>query len=85
MGVSFLAFMVVIGAGTGISSTQSLLTNASIMTLWNMINGIQVYLMIPLIGPELPENIYNFIIGLDFAMCSFSFVPINAISPFKDI
>ena len=48
-----------------------------------MIHQFQMYLLLPLLGAHIHDNVVQFIVGMDFAMFSFNFLPTYKLFGFK--
>ena len=56
---------------------------ASSQGLFSMIHLFQMYLLLPLLGAFIHANVMQFIVGMDFAMFSFSFLSMDSLLPVK--
>jgi hypothetical protein len=64
-----------LGIGVGASIISAALTTSSPQAAFSMINQFQMLLLLPLIGAYIPLEIIHFIVGMDFALFSFDFIP----------
>jgi hypothetical protein len=60
----------VVSSVAGMSSSQG---------LWSMINQFQMYLLVPIIGADIADDVLEFLEGMEFALFSFSFIPFEKI------
>jgi hypothetical protein len=65
--------MLAIGIGANVAS--AILTSSSPQGAFSMINQFQMLLLLPLIGAHIPFDIVQIIIGMDFTLFSFNFIP----------
>ena len=56
--------------------TTSMVSGGSPQSLWAMINQFQFFMLYPMIGAYVPDNIVNFLQGVDFCLFNFNFIPI---------
>jgi hypothetical protein len=54
-------------------------------TGWSMVNQLQLYLLLPLVGVDLPDKILDFVFGLEMSMFSFDFLPSQDIFGVKNL
>ena len=71
------------GTSAGLSVASSMLNGGSISGAFSVFNQFQLFILLPLIPKHFPEKVTNYILGLDFAMFSFDFIPHEDI-PFFD-
>jgi hypothetical protein len=64
-----------LGIGVGASIVSAALTTTSPQGAFSMINQFQMLLLLPLIGAYIPLEVIYFIVGMDFALFSFDFIP----------
>lgn len=57
------------------SGAVSMVTLASPSGIYSLINQIQLHILLPLLPAYFPSKVGDFIIGLDFSMLSFNFIP----------
>jgi hypothetical protein len=76
---------VLLGIGVGVGITSAFLTSSSPQSAFSMINQFQMLLLLPLIGTYIPDEIVKLIVGMDFAMFSLAFIPIDQIPGFSYI
>lgn len=65
-----------LAAGVAFSAGAAFSSLASPQSAFSMVNQFQLILLIPLITKYLPTDILLFILGMDFTMLSFDFIPI---------
>jgi hypothetical protein len=65
--------------------TISISTLTSPQGVWSSINFLQLLMLIPLSEAYLPNNVLNYLYGVDFTLFSLSFIPIEKISVLNDI
>jgi hypothetical protein len=55
-----------IAAASSVSLASSLLSHTNPQALWALINQFQFYILLPIVGPDIPAKIIDFLEGLDF-------------------
>ena len=63
--------------------TTSLVSGGSPQSLWAMINQFQFFMLYPMIGAYVPDNIIDFLQGVNFCLFNFNFIPIPKSGPYK--
>ena len=66
----------VFGATTILSSVMSVSSSQGSFSLLNL---LQLFILLPMIGKYLPPKIIAFILGMDFSLFSFDFIPFEDI------
>jgi hypothetical protein len=75
----------IVGVGATIGISVSVATMTSPQGLWCMINLLQLLMLLPLTGAYIPNNVLNYIYGMEFAMLSLNFIPIDNIIGVKQV
>jgi len=73
------------GTAVGLSVMSSILNGGSINGIFSVFNQFQLFILLPLIPEHFPEKLINYILGLDFAMFSFDFIPHEDIPFFETL
>jgi hypothetical protein len=74
------AILSVVGVGVGACVAAAVVSASSPQAAFSMINALQLVLLLPLIGTYLPDQVVQFIIGLDIVMLNPSIISLNNIS-----
>jgi hypothetical protein len=69
--------MVAASAGVGAALAAS---GASFQSMFASVNQFQMFMILPLIGAEIPDDILFFLQGFSFASLNFDFIPKPTIS-----
>jgi hypothetical protein len=69
--------IVAIGVALGVGAAT--LSMSSPQGAFSMLNHIQLFILLPMIGAYLPKTVIDLITGMSFAMFSFSFIPFEKI------
>ena len=72
-------------ATAAMSILLSQLTNSSPQSSFSLLNLLQLYLLLPLIGPYIPDDVINFLSGLDITLISFYFFKIEDSNMFSSL
>ena len=72
----------VVATGASIGSISAILSTSSSQGAWSSINQFQLYLLVPLIGATIHENVLMFLEGFRFSALSFSFINFDWIPGF---
>jgi len=73
------------GTAAGLSVASSMMSGGSISGAFSVFNQFQLFILLPLIPEHFPEKVANYILGLDFAMFSFDFIPHKDIPFFETL
>ena len=69
-----------VGAGVAVGSTTSILSATSTQGAWASINQFQLYLLVPMLGIYIHQDVLDFLKGFGFAFFSFSFLRVEEFS-----
>ena len=72
----------VVAAGASMGSISAILSTSSSQGAWSSINQFQLYLLVPLIGATIHENVLMFLEGFEFSAFSLSFINFDWIPGF---
>ena len=64
-------------------TASSLLSMSSNNSIWSIINQYQLFLLLPLMGAYMSDDVIKFITGQDFTILPFSFNQVSKKSAFK--
>ena len=70
---------VAMGSVAATSASVSVIAGSTPQSLWSMVNQFQFYLLIPLVGAQVPDAVIEFLEGLDFVFFNFDFIEIPPI------
>jgi hypothetical protein len=66
-----------LGITMGVNTSVSIMVVASPNTVWDLLNSIQLFLTLPLNGAYLPDEVLDFVTGIDSALLNLKFIPID--------
>jgi hypothetical protein len=70
-------FQSVVAIGIAISLGASALSMSSPQGAFSIINQLNLFILLPMIGAYIPSKVIQILLGMNFAMFSFSFIPIE--------
>jgi cysteine-rich repeat protein len=73
------ASVAIVGVGAVLSSVSSIAGSSGTQGAFKMIHLYQLYILLPMIGAFMPNEIINLILGNEIVLFSFSFLSINDI------
>jgi len=79
-----IATQVIVGIGTSVAILGSILSMSSPNSLFSLFNQFQLMILLPMIPKYFPGKLTDFILGMDFALFSFDFIPYDWI-PFLNV
>ena len=62
---------------TVLTSISTITGGGSLSGCFNLLNQFQLYIILPLVGRDMPKTLINFIMGTDFALFSFDFISLR--------
>ena len=68
-----------------ISSLVNMMNMTSTQSVFSLFNAIQLFLLLPLIGTHMPDEVIRLLINLDFCLCSFSFLSLKSNNEFEKV
>ena len=68
-----------VAAGVSMSIAVSLSTMSSPQGAFSMLNQFQLFILLPMIGAYIPQNVIEVILGMDLAMFSFDMIPFDKV------
>ena len=74
-----------VGAGVAVGSTTSILSATSTQGAWASINQFQLYLLVPMLGIYIHQDVLDFLKGFGFVSFSFSFLRFEEFQYIKPI
>jgi hypothetical protein len=75
----------IVGVGVLCASFASFLTGTSPQGAWSMINQIQLFLLLPILVDSMPNDVSNFIYGMEKFSFSFNFIPYKDLSFIQNV
>jgi hypothetical protein len=63
--------------GMTVNALFSIVFKTSAQSMFSFFNIMQLYLILPLLGAFMRYEVINFLVGLSFSLCSFSFLSIE--------
>jgi hypothetical protein len=76
---------VILALGIAVSAVYSFITYSSSQGAFSTINQYQLYILLPMIGAYMPNEIINYLLGNKLVLFSFSFISINDFSIIRDV
>ena len=73
-----------IGVTMGLAAAISILNKVSPIGIWSIINLFQMLMLLTLTGAFIPQMVRQYLIGMDFVLLSFNFIPLIKVPPFSD-
>ena len=74
-----------IGAIVVVTSLSSLLSGASLQSLWSLVNIIQLTMLLPLTQAFIPQPVIEYLTGMAFLNFNFAFIPLSDIPIVVDL
>jgi hypothetical protein len=74
-----MATTIALGVGVLANIGVSLISSSSMNSVWSMINQFQLLLLLPLTQVYMSNAVVDYLVGMDFTMFSFRFLPISGI------
>jgi len=75
----------VVAIGISLVIGASLLSMSSPNSLFSLINQFQLFILLPMIPNYFPVRLSDFILGMDFALLSFDFIPTDWVPFIREI
>jgi hypothetical protein len=63
----------------------SAISMSSPQTIFSIINQFQMFILLPMIGAYMPPRVIQVLLGMNFSMFSFSFIPLEKIPLISDL
>lgn len=75
----------VVAAGVAISFGAAALSMSSPQGAFSILNQFQLFILLPMLGAYMPPKVLRIILGMSFAMFSFSFIPLEKTPLINDL
>jgi hypothetical protein len=63
----------------------SVISMSSPQTMFSIINQFQMFILLPMIGAYMPPKVIQVLLGMNFSIFSFSFIPLEKIPLISDL
>lgn len=80
-----LTTQTVVLTSVGVGSVMTLLSSSSSNSAFASLNQFQLYLLMPMVGTTVHQNLMDYLQGFDFTLFSFKFIDLSKISLFEKI